>query len=73
MKIRTYKRTTKNYEPVFNKEKETKEIQLRIGDIELYITEHQYDIPLNKPHVDISIGDTMYSMDFERFIKKGIS
>ena len=70
MKLKTYKKTNKNYEDIFEKEKETKEVQLQIGDYELIIAEHQIGMALKEPHVVIITNDCTYSMDFNSFIEK---
>ena len=71
MKIKTSNKT-RDYESVFTKEKEIKEIELCIGDFILHITEQQCGVALDKPYITIITNDGTYSMDFETFIKNGI-
>lgn len=76
MKLEVYKHTTKRFEDIFEKEKEIKEVRLKIGDTILIIAEHQLGLPLDKPEVDIITPNCTYSIDFDRFIDsfiKGIS
>ena len=70
MKYKVYKKTTKHYEDVYNeKEKETKEIQLQINDVEIHFAEHQYGTQC-EPMVHILTGHCCHTMSFERFVEK---
>ena len=71
MKYQFFKRATKSYEEKFSRVKKTKEIRIDVDGIVISISEHQLGIPLNEPHVYISIPNGYsYSMDFNTFIKK---
>lgn len=73
MKYKVFKRC-KKYREIYTKEKETKEIQIELNGIAIYIAEHQMGLPLNEPWVDIFIKDgCSYSMDLSTLIKKIIS
>ena len=71
MKYRTLKRITRNFDQVYSRQKETKEIHIDLGDdTTLYITEHQMGSPIKEPHITIGIEDRgSYSMDLSTFIK----
>ena len=55
------------------KEREIKEIELTIGNTTLCITEHQFGILLEQPHVDIVTENGTHSMDFDVFAKRAIN
>ena len=71
MKYRAFKKCTKDYDEEFTREKETKELQIQIGDkFALYIEEHQMGIDLTEPHIEFVVsGKGSYSMDLSEFIK----
>ena len=70
MKYRAFKKC-KDYEDIFTKENETKELQIELDGIKIYIVEHQFGIPLKEPFVQIDIRDGIsYGMDLSEFIKK---
>jgi hypothetical protein len=69
MKVKTLKKV-KDYDSIYNKEIETKEIELTITDKRIFITEQQCGMDLNKPHIIIQVDScTSYEMDFDEFIK----
>lgn len=69
MKIKTC-RKVKDYESIFTKEKEIREVELHIGNYRLYITEHQCGRILKKPHISIQTNIyTTHEMDYDEFIK----
>ena len=72
MKYRAFKKSTKDYDEKVTREKETKELQIKIKDrITIHFEEHQLGIDLNEPHVDFHIpGGYSYSMDLSEFIKR---
>ena len=71
MKYRAFRKCTKDYEEIYTKEKETKELQIELDGIKIYITEHQVGIPIKEPHVEILIkNECGYSMDLSTLIKK---
>ena len=72
MKFEVYKRTKKNYMPIFEKERETQEISIYIDDMTIHITEHQYGEKLNEPYVDVYIDGVLHSMNLRRFVKNGV-
>lgn len=73
MKYKTFK-CMRNFDELFTREKETKEIQIEIDEVKVGITEHQFGLPINKPYVNITIkGKGVWSMDFSTFIKKAIN
>lgn len=70
MKFRAFKKC-KNYEDIYTKEKETKELQIELNGIIIYITEHQFGRPIKEPYVEITIkDDCSYGMDLSQLIKK---
>lgn len=70
MKYKVFKKC-KKYQEIYTKEKETKEIQIKLDRIAIYITEQQMGLPLNEPWVDIFLkGGCSYSMDLSTLIKK---
>ena len=70
MKFRAFKKC-KNYEDIFTKEKETKELQIELDGIKVLIIEHQFGSLLKEPYVEISIkDDCSYGMVLSEFIKK---
>lgn len=60
----------KNFQSIFSKEKEVKEILLEIGEYQLSITEHQYGMDLSEPFVDVSNKDVIHSMSLKTFMDK---
>lgn len=70
MKYKAFKKC-KDYKDIFTKENETKELQIELGGINIYIVEHQFGISLKEPFVLINTKDGVsYGMDFSEFIKK---
>ena len=71
MKYKAFKKCTKNYEEIYTKEKETKEIHIELDGIIICITEHQLGLPIKEPYVNIIVEDGWsYGMDLSEFIKK---
>jgi hypothetical protein len=66
----TYKRTNRNYENIYTKPKEVKEICIRMKSCEITISEHQLGDKLDQPHVFIVTKDKTISMDMENFVKQ---
>jgi len=73
MKLEIYKETDRNLKDVFEKVREVKEVKLQIGDITLFISEHQLGFTLDKPHISIMTDKIVYSMDFNDFINNSIN
>lgn len=69
MKIQQLKKVKKNFEEVY-KESETKQVNIKIGDCEIFITEQQVGVDLSEPHVIICTPKASYHMDFEHFISQ---
>jgi hypothetical protein len=71
MKYRTLERITRNFDQVYSRQKETKEIHIDLGDdVTLSITEHQMGSPIKESYITIGIEDRgSYSMDLSTFIK----
>lgn len=70
MKYRVFKKC-KDYEDIYSKEKETKELQIELDGIKIYIMEHQFGMPIKEPYMEIVIKDGWsYSMNLSQFIKK---
>lgn len=75
MIYKVLKRVTKNFEEIFSKEKQTHEIQLKIGDSQIYITEQQCGSvfsPPHPPHIEIYVPEKKitYGMDYNDFLDK---
>lgn len=69
MKIQQLKKVKKNFEEVY-KESETKQINIKIGNYELFITEQQAGLDLAEPYVILSTPKASYNMDFDCFISQ---
>lgn len=67
MKIKTCKKV-KKFRSIFTREKEVKEINIKTGDFELSIEEHQYGNKLAEPHVHLSNGHCTYSMTLKNMV-----
>lgn len=72
MKVKLYKKTTKDYDDIFTKPKETKEIQMEINDYIISIQEHQLGMDLDEPWVILRHKEDGYvmSMSFSLLIKR---
>lgn len=69
MKLKVYKRTDKDYQDIFEKEKEVKEIKLTVKNTILIIAEHQLGLPLDESQITIITDNGTHSMNFDNFIK----
>lgn len=71
MKYRAFRKCTKDFEEIYTKEKETKELEIELDGITIWITEHQLGMPIDKPYIEISVKNGMtYGMDLSTLIKK---
>lgn len=75
MVYKVFKRVTKGFEEIFSKEKQTHEIQLKIGDSWIRITEQQLGSVFSPPHppeIEIYVPEkqTTYGMDYNTFLDK---
>lgn len=75
MTYKVLKRVTKKFVEIFSKEKQTHEIDLKIGDSRIYITEQQCGNVFSPPfpaqiEVYVPWEKTTYSMDYNTFLKK---
>ena len=69
MKYKTLKEVTEDFDEIFEAEKETDEIHIKIGDYELFIAEQQLGIKIEPAHVMLSGPDICtHSMVFDTFI-----
>lgn len=70
MKYRAFKKC-KDYKDIFTREKETKELQIELDGVNIYVIEHQFGTPLKEPCVIIDVKDGVsYGMDLSEFIKR---
>ena len=70
MKYKIYKRTNRNYDDIFTREKRTHEIHLKFGDYHVHFIEQQLGIPCSETMVYLSApGKASYSMDLTTFFK----
>lgn len=71
MKYKAFRKCTKDFEEIYTKEKETKELAIELDGIKIWITEHQFDKPIKEPYIEIAIKNgNHYYMDLMEFIKK---
>lgn len=70
MKYKVFKKCNKNYEEIYTREKETKEVQLDLDKVRILITEHQCGIPTGETWIEIAVKDksTTYCMSLTSFI-----
>ena len=68
MKYKIYKRTNKNYDYIFTKEKSTDEIHLKFGEYDVKFIEQQFGVRCNETMVHLSApGKASYTMSLTTF------
>jgi len=67
MEIQQLKKVKKNFEEV-NKKSKTKQVNIKIGEYDIFITEQQVGLDLTEPYIIIGTPKGAYNMYFEDFI-----